>query len=77
MRGEPADRRAVAAREPHVEAAAIRVVVGVADRKRDPLAIRRHRRIAHALHREHIVDRETLRARGRRCRRQHRDDHHQ
>jgi hypothetical protein len=63
--GELLDPRAVGLGQPEIEPAAVGVEVGVAHGERDLLAIGRHRRFADPPHREHVVDREALRGRGR------------
>jgi hypothetical protein len=64
VRRQPAHVRTVDAREPDIHPAAVGIVVGITHRERHPLAIRRHRRLPDALHREHVFDGEALGARG-------------
>jgi len=62
MRGQPAHARAVDVGQPQIEAAPVRVVVGLAQRERDELAVRRERGIADAIHHDEIVHVERMRA---------------
>ncbi len=54
--GQPPDRAAVDSRDPDVEAAAVGLDVGVADRERHQLAVGRDDRTVNPLHGEHVVD---------------------